>query len=57
MTNLTPPDDLSELDQWVLWRYEDRRGKPTKLPYQSGRRYASSTDPNTWASFETVTAE
>ena len=28
------PDDLIERDQWVLWRYEARHGKPTKVPYQ-----------------------
>jgi hypothetical protein len=51
------PDDLSERDQWVLWRYEKRNGKATKIPYQLGRRYASSTDPRTWASFEAVATE
>jgi primase-polymerase (primpol)-like protein len=44
------PDDLSELDQWVLWRRE--RG--TKVPYQVSGRKASSTDPSTWTTFETV---
>ena len=27
------PDDLTERDQWVLWRLETRNGKPTKVPY------------------------
>jgi hypothetical protein len=51
------PDDLTELDQWVLWRYEERNGSTTKVPYQVGRRRASSTEPSTWASFEAVTSE
>jgi len=52
------PDDLVEVDQWVLWRYEERgRGKPTKVPYQVGRGRASSTEPSTWATFEAVTNE
>jgi hypothetical protein len=51
------PDDLSERDQWVLWRYEERNGRTTKVPYRLGRRYASSTDPGTWASFEAVASE
>lgn len=51
------PDDLSELDQWVLWRNEERAGRTTKVPYQLGRRRASSTDPNTWASLEAVMNE
>jgi hypothetical protein len=51
------PDDLRERDQWVLWRYEERKGKATKVPYQEIHRPASSTDPSTWASFEVVTGE
>jgi hypothetical protein len=51
------PDDLAERDQWVLWRYEERNGRATKVPYQVDRRRASSTDPSTWASFEAVTNE
>jgi primase-polymerase (primpol)-like protein len=26
------PNDLAEFDQWVLWRYEKRKGKITKVP-------------------------
>lgn len=46
------PQDLKDRPQWVLWRYETRDGKPTKVPYtpQAGRR-ASVTDPATWATF------
>jgi hypothetical protein len=51
------PDDLRERDQWVLWRYEERNGRATKVPYRLGHRRASSTDPSTWASFEAVTDE
>jgi primase-polymerase (primpol)-like protein len=54
---ITAPDDLRERDQWVLWRYEERNGRETKVPYQVGRRRASSTDRSTWASFESVTNE
>jgi primase-polymerase (primpol)-like protein len=49
------PDDLGERDQWVLWRYEERNGRATKVPYQVIHRPASSTDPATWASYEAVT--
>jgi hypothetical protein len=51
------PDDLSERDQWVLWRYEERNGRATKVPYQVGRRHASSTDSRTWASFDSAINE
>ena len=54
---LIVPDDLTERDQWVLWRYEEREGRRTKVPYQVGRRRASSTDPTTWNSFEAVINE
>jgi len=46
------PDDLTERDQWVLWRYETRSGKSTKVPYQTSGSRADSTDPSTWAAFD-----
>ena len=47
------PDSLSELDQWIVWRHEQRDGgKPTKVPYQINGNLASSTDPKTWSSFD-----
>ena len=42
------PDDLTELDQWLLWRYENR----TKVPYSTAGRRASSTDPTSWCSYD-----
>jgi hypothetical protein len=56
-TEIVVPDDLRERDQWVLWQYEERNGRATKVPYRVGHRYASSTDPSTWASFEAVADE
>ena len=53
-TPLEVPDDLSERDQWLLWRYETRNGKSAKIPYQVSGRLASSTDPRTWETFEAV---
>ena len=59
------PAELTARRQWVVWRYEKRDGKPTKVPYQacaptnrgaaSGtvrKRPASTTDPSTWRSFQ-----
>jgi putative DNA primase/helicase len=47
------PDSLAELDQWIVWRYEQHDdSKPTKVPYQINGSLASSTDPNTWCSFD-----
>lgn len=57
---LTPeriPAELRSAHQWVLWRFEERKGdnKPTKVPWRAdGRHRASSTDPATWSDFETT---
>ncbi len=47
------PDSLAELDQWIVWQYEQRdEGKPTKVPYQINGSHASSTDTKTWCSWD-----
>ena len=49
------PEEWREREQWVCWREEDRDGKPTKIPVTPGTgAFASSTDSETWASFETA---
>ena len=51
------PEELKRRRRWVPWRPEKRAGgdKPTKIPYQSDLvRKASTTDADTWASFEQV---
>ncbi len=53
-SSIVPPDSLTERDQWVLWRYETRKGDPAKVPYQANGKLASSTDARTWTSFERV---
>ena len=52
------PAELKERDQWVVWRLEDREGKPTKVPYRGYHTVAkaSSVDPGTWTSFERAVA-
>jgi putative DNA primase/helicase len=50
MSTFPVPYDLTELDQWVLWRAE----RSTKVPYQVIGRPASSTDSKTWNTFEGV---
>lgn len=52
------PKELQDLNQWVVWRTETRKDKPTKVPYNVNRaeeQRASSTDPKTWTSFQTAT--
>ena len=46
------PDSLTELDQWIVWRYEQRDGKATKIPHQTNGSCASSTDSKTWCSWD-----
>ena len=48
------PQDLRDLPQWVLWKRETRKGKPTKVPYSPYGSLASSTDPTTWSPFQTA---
>jgi RecA-family ATPase len=45
--------NMKDLRQWLVWRSEERDGKPTKIPYSptTGQR-ASSTTPETWAGYE-----
>jgi primase-polymerase (primpol)-like protein len=49
------PINLPNGDRYVLWRYEFRHDKWTKVPYgaRTGLN-ASSTDPNSWATFAEV---
>lgn len=44
------PSELKQLPQWIVWRLEERDGKPTKVPYRAdGAGLASTTDPATWS--------
>jgi putative DNA primase/helicase len=42
------PEQLTERPQWVCWRYEERDGKMTKVPYTDTGWRASTTDLLTW---------
>lgn len=47
------PKELRRRPQWVVWKLEERDGKPTKMPYIAGGvGRADSTDMMTWRSFE-----
>lgn len=50
------PDGLTRRTQWVLWKMEERDGKPTKVPYQTSGEKARSNDPSTWSTYEEVCA-
>lgn len=50
------PPALRDLRQWVLWRYEKRDGKPTKVPKKPNGRNAKANDPETWCDLDTALA-
>jgi len=51
------PPKLRSRRQWVNWRFEERGGKSTKVPYTPGtERKASTTDLMTWGTFEEAMA-
>lgn len=54
-TRETVPEALLGYEQWLCWRAEERDGKATKIPIDPATgEFASTTDPETWASFETA---
>jgi primase-polymerase (primpol)-like protein len=46
------PTELQQLDQWVVWKLEQREDKLTKVPYQINGDKAKSDNAATWATFE-----
>src|SRR4051812_27318532 len=48
------PDELKARKQWVVWRYQFRDGKWTKVPYQPAHPQwqAKTDDPSTWSTFD-----
>lgn len=51
------PAALQARDAWLLWRYEQRQGKWTKVPVNARTgNHASSTNPETWTDYATALA-
>jgi hypothetical protein len=46
------PQELRDREQWVLWRYESRKGRRTKVPKQADGTNAASDNPATWTTFD-----
>lgn len=60
-TPLTPifdntPSILTAQPHWVLWKYELKDGKWTKVPKRTNGSNASTTNPATWHTFASVRA-
>src|SRR5947207_2857268 len=51
-----PPRQLRDLRQWVAWTYEERDGKPTKVPRCTATRRADVTKADTWLSYREACA-
>jgi hypothetical protein len=48
------PTELKTIDRWVMWQLVQRKGRWTKMPVTVDGRSASSTDPNTWTTYDEV---
>ena len=48
------PGSLTGLPRWLVWRNESRGGKQTKVPKTARNTAATSTSPDTWASFDAI---
>lgn len=46
------PAELKSARRWVCWKFEQRGGKMTKVPYTPTGGRAKSNDPATWAAFD-----
>ena len=45
------PEQLKKDGRFCLWKYEERNGRMTKVPYQTNGRKASSADKNPFSDF------
>lgn len=57
MDKLALPPELTNRNQWIVWKTKMRDGDETKVPIDPHTlKYGSSTDPDTWASYEKADA-
>ena len=49
------PDELKQLNNWCVWKFQERNGKRTKIPFNAETgEFAKSNDPSTWSCYETA---
>lgn len=49
------PEELKSVPQWLVWKAvpsKSRPGKIDKIPYQVNGKHASTTNPETWTTFD-----
>lgn len=51
---LNIPDELRGLQQFVLWKLQQRQNKSTKVPFQPNNKAAKSNNPATWTTFQSA---
>ena len=49
--NIPAIKELAGHNQWVLWRTIERKGRPTKVPFNPSGKPAKVNDPKTWAHY------
>ncbi len=50
--NIPAIAELATYDHWVVWQWETREGKETKVPYSSRWTKARVNDSSTWLTFD-----
>src|SRR5689334_5692929 len=51
------PFSLKSVDAWVIWRYQERNGNPSKVPYHPTlNRQTKANDRSTWSTFQEAVA-
>lgn len=49
------PDELKQLTNWCVWKFQERNGKKTKIPFNAETgEFAKSNDKSTWSNYETA---
>jgi hypothetical protein len=48
------PQEFKEYRQWVSWKPVEKNGKMTKIPITRDNRNASTTNPDTWDTWERI---
>ena len=49
------PQELKQLKNWCVWKYQERNGKKTKIPFNAETgEFAKSNDSSTWSDYETA---
>lgn len=49
------PSELKQLKNWCVWKYQERNGKKTKIPFNAATgEFAKSNDSSTWSDYQTA---